>query len=131
MNPLLTIIPFSFPPVMQGLAGTYFLPIVQSIWANRLLYTLRHKYPNIDPVLALNTGSSELRNVFHGADLAAILNAYMVGIKDVFAFSLACAAVTVLVAMVVPMEKLPVHQGGLEGETEEKADDKPEVALAS
>ena len=44
-----------------------------------------------------------------GEDLAAVLNAYMVGIKDVFAFSMAGVAFTVFLALVIPLKKVPSH----------------------
>lgn len=55
----------------------------------------------------LATGASEIQQVFKGQDLTDVLAAYMVGIKEVFAFSLAGAAFTVLVAFVIPFKKLP------------------------
>jgi hypothetical protein len=55
----------------------------------------------------LATGASEIQQVFKGQDLTAVLAAYMVGIKEVFAFCLAGAALTILVALVIHFKKLP------------------------
>ncbi|OIW29104.1 putative MFS transporter [Coniochaeta ligniaria NRRL 30616] len=95
--------------MMQALSGTYFILIAGSIFANRMLHRLETTYPSIDAAKVIATGASELQKVFHGADLAAVVDAYMDGIKDVFAFSLAASAVTVLVALVVPFKRLPDH----------------------
>ncbi|KAJ7827320.1 hypothetical protein B0H13DRAFT_2373888 [Mycena leptocephala] len=66
--------------------------------------------PTIDAAKVLATGASEIQRVFSGDDLVAVLNAYIVGIKDVFAFSLAGAAFTVLIALAIPFKKLPSHE---------------------
>ena len=56
------------------------------------------------------TDASEIRRVFREQDLAFVLDAYVAGIKDVFAFSLAGGALTVvLLAFVIPFNKLPSH----------------------
>ena len=94
---------------MQALSGTYFILIAQSIFANRMLYRLQTRYLGIDASKVIATGASELQRVFYGADLAAVVDAYMSGIKDVFAFSMAASAVTVLVALVIPFQRLPGH----------------------
>ncbi|KAK6076017.1 major facilitator superfamily transporter [Seiridium cupressi] len=45
--------------------------------------------PSLDVGQVLFTGASEIRTVYSGADVDAILDAYMGGIKDVYTFSLA------------------------------------------
>lgn len=94
-----TLIP---PPVCQTLSGAYFVAIAQSLFANRMLQTVLAGASHLDPALVLSTGASELRDVFSGDDLTAVIAAYMVGIKDVFTFSLACAAFSVLVTGIIP-----------------------------
>ncbi|KAF7328185.1 putative permeases of the major facilitator superfamily [Mycena venus] len=94
----------------NSISGAYFVTAAQSLFANRLLRTLSRTAPTIDTVKVLTTGASEIQRVFRGDDLAAVLNAYMVGIKDVFAFSLAGAALTILIALAIPFKKLPSHE---------------------
>ena len=101
----------------NSISGAYFVTAAQSVFANRLLQTLAGTAPNIDAAKVLATGASEIQRVLSGGDLAAVLDAYMVGIKDVFAFSLAGAAFTVLVALVIPFKKLPSQNNK---KTEEK-----------
>ncbi|KAL4733577.1 major facilitator superfamily domain-containing protein [Aspergillus similis] len=61
-------------------------------FANRMLQTVLASASHLYSSLVLGTGASELQTVFSGNDLTAVIAAYMVGIKDVFAFSLACVA---------------------------------------
>ncbi|RAQ41712.1 MFS transporter [Aspergillus flavus] len=93
----------------QTLSGAYFVAIAQSIFANRMLQTVLTSASHLDPALVLGTGASELQKAFSGDDLTAVIAAYMVGIKDVFAFSLACAAFSVLLTLIIPLQKLPDH----------------------
>ena len=83
-------------PVGNTISGAYFVTAAQSVFANRMLQTLAVNSPNIDGTTVLNTGASQLQRVFSGADLVHVLDAYMVGIKAVFAFSLAGTAFCVV-----------------------------------
>jgi hypothetical protein len=40
-----------------------------------------------------------------------VLDAYLIGLKDVFAFALAASACAVLLSLVIPFKKLPEHDG--------------------
>lgn len=93
--------------------------VAQSIFANRLLQTLEATAPRLNPAQVLGTGASDLHHVFGGGDLTAVLSAYMIGIKDVFASSLAASAFAVLVALIIPSTKLP-DPDGKKTETDEK-----------
>ncbi|KAK9778874.1 hypothetical protein SCAR479_04110 [Seiridium cardinale] len=93
----------------QALSGAYFVPVAQSVFANCLLQALEFAARGINPIQVLNAGASELQHVFSGEDLAAVRSAYLVGIKDVFAFSLAVSAFAVLLALIIPFKRLPDH----------------------
>ncbi|KAI0506312.1 putative MFS transporter [Xylaria bambusicola] len=116
--------------MMQALSGTYFILIAQSIFANRLIINIKTMYPNIsaEQVIATGSGADQIRQAFQGADLTAVLNAYMVGIKDVFAFSLATAALTVLISLAIPFKRLPDHSNKMEESSTENDEKKGEVA---
>ncbi|KAF2829511.1 MFS gliotoxin efflux transporter glia [Ophiobolus disseminans] len=93
----------------QAISGGYFLAAAQSLFANRLLQTLEASASGINAAMAMGTGASEIQHVFAGSDLIAVINAYVVGIQDVFAFALALSAFAVVLALVVPFKKLPDH----------------------
>ncbi|KAF8850830.1 MFS gliotoxin efflux transporter glia [Acephala macrosclerotiorum] len=101
----------------QSISGAYFIAVAQSIFSNCMLHALKTSAPGISAFTVINSGASDLRQVFKGADLDAVLGAYMVGIKDVFACTLTGSAFTVLLALVIPFRKLPNHDSK---ETEEK-----------
>jgi hypothetical protein len=103
------------------MSGAYFVTAAQSVFSNRLLETLADNAPNIDAAKVLSTGASEIQRVFTGADLAAVLNAYIIGTKDVFLFSLAGGAFLVVLSLAVPFKKIPSHDNAKVEETELKA----------
>jgi hypothetical protein len=104
-------------PVTQSGSAAYFIVVAQSIFANRMLRTIQSTAPNLNAFQVLGTGVSDIYNIYSGTDLAAVLNAYMVGIKDVFICSLAGSVLAVLLAMIIPFQKLPNHDSK---KTEEK-----------
>lgn len=116
-------------PVFQTISGAYFVVVAQSIFANRMVQTLASG-SNLDPGLVLNTGASELQSAFSGDDLTSVIDAYMVGIKDVFTFSLASAALSVLLTLLIPLKKLPDRekkQATEEAKKTEGVDEEKEV----
>jgi hypothetical protein len=92
------------------MSGTYFVIVAQALFANRMLQALEKSNSNIDTATALGTGASQIQYVFQGSELTAVTNAYMVGIKDVFAFGLFGAVAAVLLALVIPLKQLPDHE---------------------
>ncbi|KAK9777216.1 putative MFS transporter [Seiridium cardinale] len=92
--------------MFNALSGAYFVTAAQSLFANRLLQELSSIAPNLDLAKVLATGATQIRQIFSGTDLDAVLKAYMVGIKDVFAFSMAGAGLTVLLALLIPSTRL-------------------------
>lgn len=93
----------------QAISGAYFVVIAQSLFANRMLETLIATASSIDPVKVIDTGASEIQNVFSGGELTTVVGAYMVGIKDVFAFAMASSAAAAILALVIPFKRLPDH----------------------
>lgn len=105
----------------NSISGAYFVTAAQSIFANYMLKELASIAPDMDPIQVLTTGASEISHVFQGAELEAVLSAYLAGIKDVFAFSLAGAAFTVVLSLAIPFKKLPdMSAGPSNGQEEEE-----------
>ena len=110
---------FALTPGLAAQSGSaaYFLVVAQSIFANRILQTIKVTAPQLNPDLVLGTGASDLHNVFNDSNLTAVLGAYMTGIKDVFACGLACSALAVFLVLAIPSKKLSNHDSK---KTEEK-----------
>lgn len=82
-----------------------------------MLQSLPRLAPDVDRALVLATGAGDIRNVFVGAALPGVLDAYMVGLKGAFALGLAAATLCVPVGLLAPMKKLPKHKDRDEGPT--------------
>jgi hypothetical protein len=74
-----------------------------------MLETLSFSYPALNAGQVIRTGTSEIQYVFKGEALAAVPDTYMIGIKAVFAFSLATCALMMLIALVIPLSRLDDH----------------------
>lgn len=92
----------------NALSGAFFVTAAQSLFANRLLQAFASNAPEMNAMQILATGASEIREVFSGQSLKAVVEAYMIGVKAIFAFSLAGAAVMVLISLAIPFKKLPM-----------------------
>jgi hypothetical protein len=106
--------------VAQSISGAYFVSAANSIFNNYLLQTLA-RTAQINSAEILYIGVSEVANVYKGEQLTLVRDAYMVGIKDVFAFALAGTALTVVLALLIPFKRLPSHET-------KKAEDKKAAA---
>lgn len=94
----------------QSISGAYFVSAANSIFDNYLLQTLARIAPQIDAAEILYIGVSEVASVYKGEQLTLVREAYMAGIKDVFAFALAGTALTVVLALLIPFKRLPSHE---------------------
>nr|POF02489.1 dehydrocurvularin exporter [Quercus suber] len=103
--PVTVVQAFSDPEHVATSTGIIFT--AQSIYENLLVQNLAANAPNVDTARVLAVGASQLQDYFSGDDLAAVISAYSVGIKGVFAFSIAGAAMTTLWTLTIPFEKLP------------------------
>ncbi|KAL7783865.1 putative MFS transporter [Trichoderma ceciliae] len=91
----------------NGMSGAFFVTAAQNVFANRMLQSLAQIAPQISAQKVLDTGASDFQSVFQGADLVAVRQAYMIGIKDVFAFAMAGAALTAVLPLIIPRRRLP------------------------
>ena len=82
----------------QTIGGAFFVQAGQAAFSNELLKSVPTFAPNVSPALVLSTGASDLREVFNAQDLPGILQAYMAGLRDAYAISIALAGVAFIFA---------------------------------
>ncbi|KUJ21691.1 MFS general substrate transporter [Mollisia scopiformis] len=80
---------------MQGLGGSVFISISQTIFTHGLIKYLGDS-TGISPNIIVNTGATDLRNLVPAADLGTVLVAYNKALSDTFKVGLACACVTIV-----------------------------------
>ena len=66
--------------------------------------------PHLNVGTVLSAGATEIRKVVSPEDLAIVIESYMKGIKGAFALLLAISALTVVLATLIPLKKLPSHE---------------------
>ncbi|KAL2257810.1 hypothetical protein VTK26DRAFT_9135 [Humicola hyalothermophila] len=69
----------------QTASGAFWISAAQSAFVNQMLVRLASVAPDIDPHLLIDTGVTQLREVFTPEQLPGILEAYMHGIRTAFA----------------------------------------------
>lgn len=93
----------------QTISGAYFNTAAQSVFANTIYKNMASAAPQISPSRISQAGASGLRTSFSGQDLVLLHDAYMAGIKNVFAFAIAGAAASVFVALLIPWTRIPTR----------------------
>ncbi|KAL4995506.1 major facilitator superfamily domain-containing protein [Aspergillus recurvatus] len=77
--------------------GAFFLSAAQSAFNNQLLKEFAATLPEVDPATALAIGATQIRDAFAPNQVPLVINAYMVGLKAVFAIIIAAFGIATLV----------------------------------
>ncbi|KXG50017.1 Major facilitator superfamily domain, general substrate transporter [Penicillium griseofulvum] len=73
--------------------GAFFLSAAQCVFNNQLIQTVTRRLPELDPAVVIGTGATQVRKVFTASQVIIIIDAYMVGLKAVFAITVAAYGV--------------------------------------
>lgn len=95
--------------VFQTVGGAVFVAAAQSAFVNQIIVTLAAIAPSINSALVVSTGASELRDVFTVEQMAAILPAYMTGLKVAYAISIAAAGIAFCLSPFNNFKKIDAH----------------------
>jgi hypothetical protein len=88
------------------LGGAFFLSAAQCAFNNTIIGTTASTVPGIDPVLLLGTGATQIRQVFTAAQIPGVIDAYMAGIKVVFAIIIGASGFASLFSLCGSWKKL-------------------------
>ncbi|KAG7130180.1 MFS-type efflux pump MFS1 like protein [Verticillium longisporum] len=81
----------------QALGGAVMIAVAQSLFQTGLMDGVRKNVPGIEPRIFINSGADQVRELLENLGredaLGDVLDAYMVGLRDTFYVTLACAAV--------------------------------------
>lgn len=97
------------------LGGSFGLSAAQAALANVIISTLATSAPDINPQIVLETGATQLRDVFNAQEIPGVLIAYMHGIKATFAIAIGMAGIAFIVSGMNSWKRL---HGGPEGKQE-------------
>ncbi|KAI1100595.1 MFS general substrate transporter [Jackrogersella minutella] len=100
----------------QSLGGALFIAVAQTVFQNGLIDGLARSAPHLDPDIFTHSGAGEVRHVLASvhreADLDAVLDAYMHGLRQTYYFSAAAAAAAFLAALGLQWKKIETDGGG-------------------
>lgn len=107
---------------MQGLGGSVFISIAQTVFTHGLVKYLGDLGSGVggglSPSVIVNTGATELRNLVPEAMLGAVLTAYNRALSDTFKVALGCGCASIIAGLT--MEWRSVKKGKQGHKVEEK-----------
>jgi ABC-type proline/glycine betaine transport system permease subunit len=92
--------------VCVTIGGAFFVSAAQSAFNNQLIKTLAVNLPEINPAMALGVGATQIRQEFSPSQLPAVIDAYMVGLKAVFAITIAAFGISTLIGFFGSWKKI-------------------------
>ncbi|KAL5372094.1 hypothetical protein DPSP01_013770 [Paraphaeosphaeria sporulosa] len=93
----------------QTVGGAFTTSAAQAAFVNQLLVKLPSSAPGVDPQLVINTGATQLREVFTAEQLPGIITAYIHGLKAVWGVATGIVLLGALWTAVIPWTRLPTH----------------------
>jgi hypothetical protein len=93
-------------PVFVTVGGAFFISAAQSAFNNQVIKELVKRLPEINPEMVLGTGATRIRESFSPVQVPIVLDAYMVGLKAVFAIMIAAYGVSTVLALFGSWERL-------------------------
>jgi MFS family permease len=94
----------------QIIGGSFCVSAAQAAFANMMLRKLAMTAPEVNPQQVLNMGATQLRDVFSPEQIPGILEAYMAGLKVVFALVIALVSLSFVFALVPKWDNLRQEQ---------------------
>jgi hypothetical protein len=82
----------------ESTGGSMLISGGQAGFTNKLIQTIPHKVPGLDPAAVIATGATDLRKVFDADQIPGILAAYIEGLRVPFALCIACCCIAFLVS---------------------------------
>jgi hypothetical protein len=116
-----TVLPQDWVPIgtacvqfFQALGGAIMVAVAQTLFQNGLIDKINEDNIGINPSIFINSGASEIKNVLeqmHRLDaFDTVLEAYMIGLRNTYYISVACAACAFLACL--GLEWKSVKDGG-------------------
>jgi hypothetical protein len=118
-----TVLPQEWVPVgsacvqfFQAFGGAVFVGVSQTLFQNGLIDEVNSRNLGLDPVIFINSGASEVREILRqmGREdaIPAVLESYMVGLRDTFYVTLACATFATLMTLGLGWKSVKVGPDG-------------------
>ncbi|KAF2112525.1 major facilitator superfamily domain-containing protein [Lophiotrema nucula] len=93
----------------QTIGGAFTISASQTAFVNRLVRTAKHTAPGVSPLALIGTGATDIRRVFPAELVPGIVEAYMAGVKVVFALVIGIVGGSFLMSLLVKFKRLNVE----------------------
>ena len=90
----------------QTIGGALFVSAGETAFENKLISSLATNAPSIASSTIIQTGASDLHNVFQGSVLNGILHSYVDGLRVAFAIGVALSGASIFPALFSPWKKI-------------------------
>lgn len=90
----------------QTVGGAFLVSAAQSSFVNTMVGRLATSAPDINPLMVLGTGATQIRAVFPAEQIPGILVAYMAGIKTALAIAVGAAGVAFVISLFSNFKRL-------------------------
>jgi hypothetical protein len=84
---------------MENCGTALFVASGEAAFTNGLLSSLRKNLPQVDAKEVLDAGATQIRSLFHGAELDEILGSYLHGCKTGHLIPVACGAIAAAISL--------------------------------
>lgn len=94
----------------QTMGGAFMVSAAQTAFTNQMMNKIREYSPQTDVAAVVATGVTEIRKVYQGAELTAILRSYSDGLQVAFAIMVALTGIATLCAFFLPWKSIKAIQ---------------------
>lgn len=95
----------------QTVGSALLVSAAQTTFVNVMMRAVADSVTGVTPLEVVATGATELREVFHGLQLAGVLDAYLDGIRASFGLACAASGIAVLIGVTMPWKRLNITGG--------------------
>lgn len=96
--------------VFLTVGGTIFISAAQCGFNNELIKYLATHLPGVDNTMALGTGATQIRSVFTAGQIPIVIDAYVTGLKTVFAIGVAAFGAATLIGLLGKWQRLDTEK---------------------
>ncbi len=82
----------------NSLGGAITISVAQNIFINGLVSKIPEYAPDVDPYIVFNAGATHIREVVPPQDLAGVLEAYMLSLRQAFIIPIVVGGIAVFLA---------------------------------
>jgi len=90
----------------QTVGGAFWVSAAQSAFVNTMVNRLATSAPDVNPLVVLGTGATQIRQLFPAEQVPGILVAYMAGIQTALALALGAVGVSFVVSLFSNFKRL-------------------------